>query len=102
MTLKRPEGKDDELLYETNPPDNDGTFLTLFKDYLRFDSVKVQELYTEWSLKDKHFAETAAHIEGVRCVRQDPWECTISFICSQNNHIKRITSMLESIRQRVR
>ena len=38
-------------------------------------------------------------IPGVRIIKQDPWECLISFICSSNNNIPRITSMLQSIRQ---
>lgn len=34
----------------------------------------------------------------MRCLRQDPWECTLSFICSQNNNIKRITQLVTAIR----
>lgn len=37
---------------------------------------------------------------GVRVLRQDPWECLISFLCSSNNHISRITGMLQRLRQR--
>lgn len=40
----------------------------------------------------------ASKLIGIRCLRQDPWECTLSFICSQNNNIKRITSLVKSIR----
>jgi hypothetical protein len=31
--------------------------------------------------------------------RQDPWECLISFICSSNNNISRITLMLDRLRR---
>jgi len=97
VTLKRE--SDEEVKYFTNPEDDDkGTFINMFKRYLQLDGeeggVKVQDMYAEWSKKDAHFRDVASHIEGVRCVRQDPWECTISFICSQNNNIKRITSLL--------
>ena len=34
----------------------------------------------------------------MRIIRQDPWECTISFLCSSNNNIKRIKLMLDNLR----
>jgi N-glycosylase/DNA lyase len=41
-----------------------------------------------------------ARLQGVRVVRQDPWECLISFICSSNNNIARITQMLDKLRRK--
>jgi N-glycosylase/DNA lyase len=34
---------------------------------------------------------------GMRIIRQDPWECLISYICSANNNIPRITSNVRMI-----
>ena len=96
VTLKREPGSEEEVLYKTFPEDE--AFLPKFKEYLRLDEVNVQALYAYWAKKDSHFREVSQHIEGVRCLRQDPWECTISFLCSQNNNIKRITSLLETLR----
>lgn len=57
-------------------------------------------LYEEWSQQDpKRLKRIAACIPGVRLIDQDPWECLISFICSTNNNIPRITKMLTAIRQ---
>ena len=35
--------------------------------------------------------------QGVRILRQDPWECLVSFIISQNNHQARIAKNLQAI-----
>ena len=34
---------------------------------------------------------------GLQIIRQDPWECLVSFICSANNNIKRISQNVEDI-----
>lgn len=39
------------------------------------------------------------NLEGVRIVKQDVFECTISFICSSNNNIERIRKMLGTLRE---
>lgn len=35
--------------------------------------------------------------QGIRILRQDPWETTVSFICSSNNNVKRILKMCENL-----
>ena len=35
--------------------------------------------------------------KGLRIVRQDPWECLVTFIISQNNNLKRITKNIEAL-----
>ena len=34
---------------------------------------------------------------GMRVLRQDPWECLIAYICSQNNNIERITAIVNKL-----
>jgi N-glycosylase/DNA lyase len=34
---------------------------------------------------------------GLRIVKQDPWECLISYICAQNANIPRIQKMIETL-----
>ena len=33
----------------------------------------------------------------MRVLRQDPFECAMSFLCSQNNHVKRIAQLVEAL-----
>lgn len=76
---------------EPEPQDLDAFRKRFETEYLNSD-VSVAELYTDWSERDpKYFGAIAKPLLGMRCLRQDPWECTLSFICSQNNNIKRIT-----------
>jgi N-glycosylase/DNA lyase len=49
---------------------------------------------------NQHLKGICEKIPGIRILQQDPWECTISFICSQNNNISRITKLLFSLREK--
>ena len=57
----------------------------------------LEVLYQTWAAADPLFAEVAEKYPGVRILRQDPVENVFSFICSANNHISRISSMVESL-----
>jgi len=49
---------------------------------------------------DQHFEKAASAGAGLRIIRQDPWECLISFICSQNSNIPTITKRISLICER--
>jgi N-glycosylase/DNA lyase len=68
------------------------------KQYFRLET-RLAPLYKEWSKADPRMAKIAAAIPGVRILRQSPLECMISFICSSNNNIPRITKMLSAFRE---
>jgi N-glycosylase/DNA lyase len=59
----------------------------------------LQDLYQEWSQADERLATIAKCIPGARLINQDPFECLVSFICSSNNNIPRITQMVNAIRR---
>ncbi|CCH46366.1 N-glycosylase/DNA lyase [Wickerhamomyces ciferrii] len=84
----------DDLHYASYP-ESTKTF-ELIKDYFNLD-IKVLDLYDKWSISDKNFNKNAIGFEGVRMLRQDPWENLISFICSSNNNIKRISQMCDNL-----
>ncbi|KAI0817915.1 DNA glycosylase [Xylaria sp. FL0064] len=54
-------------------------------------------LYDQWSESDPNFKRKAPRFTGIRILSQDAWETLIAFICSSNNHISRISSMVQKL-----
>ncbi|MCL1976840.1 MAG: 8-oxoguanine DNA glycosylase [Candidatus Bathyarchaeota archaeon] len=50
--------------------------------------------------KDPYITAAINQFEGLRLVRQDPWECLISFICATYKNIAAIEQMLSKISQK--
>ncbi|OQD72829.1 hypothetical protein PENDEC_c019G01419 [Penicillium decumbens] len=74
----------------------DGHIVHILKHYLNLSS-NLTELYAQWSSSDHNFKKKAAQFSGIRILRQDPWEALVSFICSSNNNISRISQMVEKL-----
>jgi N-glycosylase/DNA lyase len=73
-----------------------------YDDFLRsyFQlEISLTALYDEWSVQCPRLKKIAKCIPGVRIIDQDPWECLVSFICSSNNNIPRITKILNALRK---
>ena len=47
--------------------------------------------------KDEYIKKSIDKYRGLRILRQDPWECLISFICSTASNIPRIKSKLKAL-----
>ncbi|KAL4481941.1 hypothetical protein ABPG74_008030 [Tetrahymena malaccensis] len=85
-----------EVMYKETPENS--KIEEIINDYLQLN-VDLVKLTDEWSEKDDYYAKVKEQLKGVRILRQFPFECMISFICSQNNNIPRITKILKSLRQ---
>lgn len=70
--------------------------LAIITHYLNLTS-NLTELYTQWSDSDPNFKRKAPAFTGIRILRQDAWEALVSFICSSNNNIARISQMVEKL-----
>ena len=66
------------------------------KDYFQLH-VDLSDLYKTWAEADSNFEKISKQFEGIRILRQEPVECLFAFICSSNNNIARITSMVEKL-----
>ncbi len=69
---------------------------SFLKDYFQL-KISLENLYKQWNSTDTNFNSLSNSFDGVRMLRQDPVENLFSFICSQNNHITRISSMVEKL-----
>jgi len=47
--------------------------------------------------KDKHITRAIEAFNGLRILRQDPWECLISYICATYKNISAIKQMLSNL-----
>lgn len=84
--------QEDQWLNYASIPEKEDT-LDILNDYFNL-KIKLETLYKEWSTNDPKFK---TNVEGIRILRQDPWENLVSFICSTNNNIKRITQMVDKL-----
>lgn len=61
-------------------------------DYFRLDD-DMGEIYSSIN-RDEKIAFLIKKYSGLRLVRQDPWECLVSYMCSSNNTIRNITNSI--------
>ncbi|KAB8227017.1 8-oxoguanine glycosylase ogg1 [Aspergillus alliaceus] len=76
-------------------PDQDD-ILPILTHYFNLSS-NLTSLYSQWSSTDPNFKKKAPQFTGIRILRQDAWEALVSFICSSNNNIARISQMVEKL-----
>lgn len=65
------------------------------EDYLvtAADVARLRSLLSD----EPGFGQDIAELPLIRVMRQDPWECLVSFICSQNSNIPRIKQMVAAV-----
>jgi len=82
----RPHGRDSTKLRDS-----------LFK-YFRLEE-NLESLYSTWAHAEKEFAECMNLFPGIRLLKQPPFESLLSFVCSQNNIVPWITSMVMKLKE---
>ncbi|KAJ5145714.1 8-oxoguanine DNA glycosylase N-terminal [Penicillium bovifimosum] len=81
---------------DTSTQTSNDHFVRIIKHYFNL-TPNLTELYAQWSSQDPNFKKKAAQFTGIRILRQDAWEALVSFICSSNNNIARISQMVEKL-----
>lgn len=67
----------------------------LLRAYFRLDD-DIEAIYAE-ICRDRRVAAMVARYSGLRILRQEPWECTVAFICSATSNIPRIHQNMEAM-----
>lgn len=74
-------------------------FESFWKNY--FDLENDYDSYmSQINPNDKYLSSAAAFGSGIRILRQDLWEMTVSFLISQQNHIARIRRCIQNMCER--
>jgi len=77
-------------------------------DYLLYDNISEKDLVNFFNLdidyakiyqtfNDKYLLEAVNKYKGLRMIRQDFWQCLVSFVCSSCSNIPKIKKNLELI-----
>lgn len=73
-----------------------GNFEEIIRKYFDLET-DYNEYKRKLSLVDDYLKESINFGEGIRILKQDLWECIISFIISANNNIPRIKKIIEKL-----
>ena len=79
-------------------PGPEGYVGELLHRYFRLDDP-IAEIYQSIS-RNERMAELVDRYRGLRLLRQDPWECLVSYICSATNRVDRISESMENLSKR--
>ena len=82
------------IAFATADDDVDVTASRL-RDYFSL-GLDLHEVYSALS-RDEALQEALDRYQGMRVLRQDPWETTLSFLCAQNSNVLRITRNVEDM-----
>jgi len=84
--------KNDVLEVYTYPEKLNSKF---WKSYFRLDD-DLPKIYS-LIVKDEYIRAAVKRFKGLRLLRQEPWECLISYICATNKNIPGIKNMILNV-----
>ncbi|MCL2776128.1 MAG: hypothetical protein FWD71_22730 [Oscillospiraceae bacterium] len=84
--------KDNKIYFETNLED----FNNIWRDFFDLDR-DYKKIFNTLRQQDEILKKASDFCPGVRILKQEPFECLISFIFSQQNNIPRIKRIIERL-----
>lgn len=85
----------DKLFFQTFPGKVNPKFL---ENYFRLDD-DLPRILSRIN-KDEHIGEAIYALNGLRIIRQEPWECLISYMCATNANISAIRNIILNLSKR--
>ncbi|MFB0522997.1 MAG: DNA-3-methyladenine glycosylase [Candidatus Bathyarchaeia archaeon] len=82
----------EKLEFQIFPPDCSTDFI---ENYFRLDDDLL--LIISKIDKDQHIRKAIQHSPGLRIIRQEPWECLISYVCGTYKNIPAIKNMIHNL-----
>ena len=93
----RPGGLEYRTTLRPEDPDPEAGMGALLSRFFRLDD-DLAAVHRSLS-QDPRLAQAITQAPGLRLLRQEPWECLVSFICSTNSNIPRIAGIVERLAQ---
>ena len=84
----------DHAVYDISVSDEE--FADIWHDYFDLDR-NYESIRATIDSADTYLSAAAESGKGIRILRQEPWECLISFIISQRKNIPAITAAVEAV-----
>ncbi|UJR23338.1 hypothetical protein I4U23_026352 [Adineta vaga] len=86
---------DEDSIRNSNDNDRRVETALILHNYFQL-TIKLSDLLDKWCKSDVRFENGSIPI-GIRVLAQEPLENLISFICSSNNNVQRISKMIKSL-----
>ena len=90
----------DGVEYRAGGPDGeiaDADLDDQLRRYFRLDTDDIESIYVDLAGRDSQIGPLLERYRGVRLLRQEPWECLASYICSARASVASITKNAEAL-----
>ena len=90
----------DGIEYRAGGPDGEIADVDLddqLRRYFRLDTDDIESIYVDLAGRDSQIGPLLERYRGVRLLRQEPWECLTSYICSARASVASITKNAEAL-----
>ena len=92
-----PDNQSYSVEFDWAPRNGNSSIEPILADYFRFHD-DLDSIYEDIT-RDVRVAAMVGKFQGLRLLRQEPWECLIAFICSANSNLPRIHANMEAMAQ---